>query len=108
VPTRRPWTERILQLVDAGITEREEIVRRTIPFVPQGHAYRVREITNARMRRRYGYVDAAPRNLNRTPGELHRVGAGAVINQAIHNLTRCGVLVRDGDHVRRRPKGGVS
>lgn len=110
----RPWTERILSLVDAGVTERAEIVRRTIPFVPQGHAFRVREINNEKLRRSHAVdgVVPPPRTRVRSLSEIHRIGAGHVVRHAIHALLQSGTLVRDGpDHLRRpevkmRPHNG--
>jgi hypothetical protein len=96
----RPWTRRILDLIDAGVTDREEIIRLTTPFVPQGHAYRVRESTNERQRRRSS-SSSEPRRLNVTPSEMHRIGARGAIRASLANQLRDGYLIRDGDQFRR-------
>jgi len=98
----RPWTERIIQLVDEGVTERETIIAKATPWVPQGHAFRVRESRNARAR-------AKDRARGRAAGtqpkvsiyEVHRVGARHVIRTSLAGLCQCGVLTREGDHYRR-------
>ena len=94
----RPWTRQMLELIDAGVTEREEIIRLTTPFVPQGHAYRVRESANERLRRRRSGVR---RMLELAPSEIHRIGARRAIILSLHNQIRDGHLIRDGDHMRR-------
>lgn len=93
--TMRPWTTYILRLVEQGILDREEIIQRTIPFVPQGHAYRVRERQNERASRAR-VLDARVR----TSSEIHRIGARQVIASTLHNQVRTGYLVREGDRYR--------
>lgn len=102
-PLPRPWTERILALIDAGVTERSEIIRRTVAFVPQGHAYRMRETTNQRLRERRAINGHTPvaRESCHSASELHRIGATAVIGRTINSLVRHGTLVRIGDEYRR-------
>lgn len=97
----------MMELIDAGITDREEIIRLTTPFVPQGHAYRVRESTNERLRRRRG---GEPRHIEPSPSEIHRIGARQSITKALHIQVRCGYLVIDGTRVRRPfdPSKGAS
>lgn len=97
----RPWTRRLLDLIDEGITDHDELVSRAVPWVPQGHAFRTREESNARFRRRYAvaHPTATPRGnqvRRYTPTELHRVGARLVLTRCLRNLVRTGRLVRDG------------
>ena len=101
----RPWTARILELVDQGITHREDIVERAAPWVPVGHAYRVREgHRRHQLRRRSGEEDTPPRR-ELTMAEIHRLGARVVIVKAVGALTVTGTLVREGDHYRRPDHG---
>ena len=98
----RPWTQRILQLIDEGVTDREALITGATPFVPQGHAHRVRERQNKRMaaRRR---EEGRPQGSGRitSTSEAYRVGARQVVHKALQNLCKCGRLVRDGDQFRR-------
>lgn len=98
----RPWTERIMQVVDSGITEREAIIDATMAFVPQGHAYRVREHESARSLER-ARAAGIPQGKRRevTAIQVHRSGARRVIARTLVSLCRCGRLVRDGHHYRR-------
>lgn len=98
----RPWTERIMKLVDNGITEREAIIIGTLPFVPQGHAYRVREHESMRSLQRAraaGIPEGKRRQL--TAVQVHRTGARRVVAHTLNSLCRTGHLVRDGNHYRR-------
>jgi len=98
----RPWTERILQVVDQGITDREAIITATMAYVPQGHAYRVREhesVKSLERARAAGIPEGKRRQV--TAVQVHRSGARRIINSTLHSLCRCGHLVRDGHHYRR-------
>jgi len=98
----RPWTERLLAVVEAepGI-HIEEAIRRVTPFVPQGHAYRAREKRMESQARRWRRANGLPEELPRTttrppkhPTEAHRIGARVVLTDAIWGLTKGGRLVR--------------
>lgn len=97
----RPWTRRLLDLIDDGITDHDELIRRAVPWVPQGHAFRMREQNNARFRERYAAKHPSairrPNQVRRsTPTELHRVGARLVLTRSLRNLVHHGHLTRDG------------
>lgn len=103
--TMRPWTVRILELIDAGITHREDIVEQTLPFVPLGHAHRTRERQRLNAHRRPRLTDVRLTPRPKTLAEVHRVGARQVIGETLQTLVRHGHLVRDGDHLRRPSQG---
>jgi hypothetical protein len=101
----RPWTVRILELVDAGVTHREEVIAQTIPFVPIGHAHRARERQRLSQQAR---PRATERTLTPRPkalAEVHRIGARTVVRETIATLLTHGHLVRDGEHLRRPSHG---
>lgn len=114
----RPWTRRILELVDSGVTERTEVIRQTIPFVPQGHAYRTRERDLERLRHRtsVAYEERirngetphhgpfGPRAVD--PIDCHEVGARMVIRHTILKLIRGGHLVLADGHLVRPSTNG--
>jgi hypothetical protein len=95
----RPWTRRILELLEEGPLPREEIVQRTIPYVPQGHAFRAREYARQkamRYSRQNGHALGSPK-ATVTPGQIHEAGARIVIKKALQGLVDRGTVVRDGD-----------
>ena len=99
---RYPWTVEILRLIDEGVTDREDVITRTIPFVPIGHAYRIRERVNADQttrRAKRGQVIVGPRTTSMS--EMHRIGARHVITSTLLTLRRCGTIVLDGNIVKR-------
>jgi hypothetical protein len=100
----RPWTLRALALIDEGVTRRDELIELCTPFVPQGHAYRIREIERQRSQRRHRAVARTDRThavSERMSTEIHRVGARIVISNMLRGLVQNGTLTRDGDHFRR-------
>ena len=105
----RPSTVRLLQLVDEGVTERDEAMRRTIPWVPPGTAFRVRASHNAAMRAkyaaRYGSTPAGPRP-DPCAYEVHRRGAMRVLQKTLNSLLQRGTLEYVDGHL-RRPNGEV-
>ena len=103
---RRPWTVRILELVDAGVTHREEIVEQTLPFVPIGHAHRTRERQRLHQQARARATGKTLTPRPKSMAEVHRIGAREVIRQTCHSLVLYGHLVRDGDHLRRPTSQG--
>ena len=99
MPTpRRPWTVRVLELIDQGVTNREAIIEQASPYVPQGHAYRRREwsrLYEERKTRERGVPAREPRP--RSCAEIHRIGARVVISQSLEQMVRRGVLIRVED-----------
>lgn len=108
----RPWTIRLLELIEGGVSHREDLIRGASPFVPVGHAYRVREQfrMKAAQKFRRRYPDAP--ELTRAPRsttEIHRVGARLVLDSCLHSLVANGRLIREGDHYRlHRPVESTS
>jgi hypothetical protein len=94
----------LLALVDAGVTDRSELIERTVHYVPHGHAYRQREHDRA---------DAAAKTERRAPerrqlgprercaDDIYLIGARRVVSQTLRNLVRRGLLVRNGDVISR-------
>lgn len=105
----RPWTRRVLDLIDEGVHDRAELIRLATPFVPEGHAYRKREQVNAQVRRdsarRRGGEVAQPRKLERSAREIHSSGARTVLRETLNNLVKIGHLVREGDNFYRAAQG---
>lgn len=101
MPIMRPWTRHLLGLIEAGIHDRATLIERTTPFVPQGHAFRSREIARARQvardRTKRGDDLSKPlkRDLERSAAHIHRVGAAQVIRLTLSNLEKAGRIVRD-------------
>lgn len=100
----RPWTIRILELIDEGVTAREDLIRRASASVPLGHAFRARETMRLKaVRKHRERRPDAPRlarpKLSST--EVHRVGARQVLTDTLAGLVRSGRLVRTGDEFRR-------
>lgn len=93
----RPWTRQLLMLVDIGITDREDLIRRAAPYVPIGHAHRTRE----RDRLRCGGPQA---RVHLTTAEIHAIGARTVLHRSLKKLVERGQLVRNGNHYHRPPK----
>lgn len=96
----RPWTLRLLALIDQGVTAREELIRLVTPVVPIGHAYRVRVRTNERQKARKPETRTVRRR-EPHPKEAHRIGARQVIQKTLANLCRDQTLVLDHGHYRR-------
>jgi hypothetical protein len=98
---RRPWTERIYDLLADGPIEREQLIEQTIAWVPQGHAYRAREQQRAHSNARsVPLTDRRARPARRSATELHRIGARLVVVKAIRQLIRNGKLVHEGSYYR--------
>lgn len=101
----RPWRARVLEVLDAGVEDLEEIYLRVTPWVPQGHAFRERERHNARYRNRHPRQNgepSAPRPVIRSAAEIHRIGARQVIRKTLQNLVKDGYIVRtETGYVRR-------
>jgi hypothetical protein len=103
--TMRPWTVRILELVDAGVTHREEVIEQTLPFVPIGHAHRARERQRLSQQARPRLTDRTLTPRPKGLAEVHRIGARTIIRETIATLLTHGHLVREGDHLRRPSHG---
>ena len=103
---RRPWTEQLVDLVNAhpGGIDVEEVIAKVTPWVPQGHAYRARakrmEHQARRWRRAHGLPEDLPRAQVRAdphPAEVHRIGARVVLTDVITGAVRFGRIVRIGN-----------
>lgn len=102
MPTlQRPWTREVLVIVARGTTDREEIIRKATPFVPVGHAFRLREqkrrLQGAKYRRRYPDAPSF-RPRDRTIAEVQRIGARTAIVKSLRSLVGSRHLVREGNH----------
>jgi hypothetical protein len=104
---KRPWTLRLLQLVDAGVTDRSELIERSVHHVPHGHAWRQRERDRAhsaqQTARRHPTRQIGPQQ--RCADDIYLIGARRVIVATLHSLVRNGALVRDGQSYSRPTNG---
>jgi hypothetical protein len=95
---RRPWTQRVLDLVADGVHDRDELIERATPWVPQGHAYRVRErVRQNELERTRAQIRGRGPSQRRSAVEVHRIGARIVIRDTLRMLVKHRRLVRIGD-----------